>query len=147
MLSTLARRAAAVSRPTIQAAPAFLAAHPTKKLWPPDFKRLTPQEQLRFEKKYKRRVRLASRRPKFDKAVKLAQLVTVVGTSSSWFPERRRVAHSCVAVFLVWGFLFSEFEFWGQAYKPSKEVSLGRNRLQDPLRNMLTTDVDRSESS
>ena len=51
----------------------------TKKVWPPDYKQLSWQEQLRFEKKYKRRVILASRRPKWDKGVKLVQLATTVG--------------------------------------------------------------------
>lgn len=76
MLPTVLRRAAAASKTPV---PAFATAYPTKKVWPPDFKRLTPQEQLRFEKKYKRRVLLAGRRPRFDKAVKLAQLATIVG--------------------------------------------------------------------
>ncbi len=77
MFPTLIRQVVASVRPAIPT-PAFLASFPTRKTWPPDFKRLTPQEQLRFEKKYKRRVKLASRRPRFDKAVKLAQLTTVV---------------------------------------------------------------------
>jgi hypothetical protein len=51
----------------------------TKKIWPPDYEQLTHQEMLRFEKKYKRRLQLATRRPRWDKGIKLAQLATVVG--------------------------------------------------------------------
>ncbi|KAL2117259.1 hypothetical protein VTJ04DRAFT_9427 [Mycothermus thermophilus] len=50
-----------------------------KKVWPPDIKTMTPQQQLRFEKKYKRRVRLATNRPRWDKFVRLAQLFTSTG--------------------------------------------------------------------
>jgi hypothetical protein len=52
-----------------------------KKVWPPDIKTMTPQQQLRFEKKYKRRVRLATNRPRWDKFVRLAQLFTSTGTT------------------------------------------------------------------
>ncbi|KIH93514.1 hypothetical protein SPBR_04423 [Sporothrix brasiliensis 5110] len=48
-----------------------------KKVWPPDFTRLSPQEQLRFEKRFKRRVALASARPRWVKFIKLAQLFSV----------------------------------------------------------------------
>lgn len=50
-----------------------------KTVWPPDFKQLTHQQQLRFEKKYKRRMFLANRSPRWDKAVKYAQLATMTG--------------------------------------------------------------------
>ncbi|TGJ78730.1 hypothetical protein E0Z10_g10037 [Xylaria hypoxylon] len=48
-----------------------------KKVWPPDFSRLSEKEQFRFERRYKRRVRLATARPRWDKYVKLAQLGSV----------------------------------------------------------------------
>lgn len=48
-----------------------------RKVWPPDFKGLTPQQQLRFEKKWKRRLGLASHSPKWIKGLKYAQLLTV----------------------------------------------------------------------
>ncbi|OAA55823.1 hypothetical protein SPI_08030 [Niveomyces insectorum RCEF 264] len=51
--------------------------HRAKKVWPPDFTRLSPQEQLRFEKRYKRRVALASARPRWIKFIKLVQLFSV----------------------------------------------------------------------
>lgn len=48
-----------------------------KKMWPPDFSKLSKKEQFRFEKRYKRRVRLATARPRWDKFVRLAQLGSV----------------------------------------------------------------------
>ncbi|KAI1368864.1 hypothetical protein F5Y08DRAFT_205929 [Xylaria arbuscula] len=48
-----------------------------KKVWPPDFSKLSRKEQFRFEKRYKRRVRLATARPRWDKFVRLAQLGSV----------------------------------------------------------------------
>ena len=77
MLPTLARRAAAgATRPPLTL---YTNPYQTKKIWPPDYKQLSWQEQLRFEKKYKRRVTLACSRPGWDKGVKLVQLVTTVG--------------------------------------------------------------------
>ncbi|CAK7265963.1 hypothetical protein SEPCBS119000_001779 [Sporothrix epigloea] len=49
----------------------------TKKVWPPDFSRMSPQEQLRLEKRFKRRMALASARPRWVKFIKLAQLFTI----------------------------------------------------------------------
>lgn len=51
----------------------------TKKVWPPNFKELSHQQQLRFEKKYKRRVSRANYSPRWDKGVKYAQLATITG--------------------------------------------------------------------
>ncbi|KAF2971479.1 hypothetical protein GQX73_g2171 [Xylaria multiplex] len=48
-----------------------------KKVWPPDFSRLSQKEQFRFERRYKRRVKLATARPRWDKLVRLAQLGSV----------------------------------------------------------------------
>ncbi|OTB04879.1 hypothetical protein M426DRAFT_320460, partial [Hypoxylon sp. CI-4A] len=48
-----------------------------KKIWPPDFSKLSEKEQFRFERRYKRRVKLATARPRWDKAVRLAQLSSV----------------------------------------------------------------------
>ncbi|OLN87285.1 hypothetical protein CCHL11_03534 [Colletotrichum chlorophyti] len=100
MFPTLLRRAAesAGSRLTV-----FNNPYRTKKVWPPDFTNLSPQAQLRFEKKYKRRLALVYARPRWNKAVKLLQLATVVG-------------------FLGWTFFFSELEFFGREYRPSEEI-------------------------
>jgi hypothetical protein len=48
-------------------------------MWPPNLEDLTPQQQLRFEKKYKRRVVLAQRAPRWQKGVKYAQFATLTG--------------------------------------------------------------------
>lgn len=84
MLPTLARRLAQSVK-----APLPAAANPYKarKVWPPDFRELSHQQQLRFEKKYKRRVLLAGRSPRWDKGVKLAQLATIAGTSPAPGPR------------------------------------------------------------
>ncbi|KAH8906797.1 hypothetical protein BR93DRAFT_968365 [Coniochaeta sp. PMI_546] len=74
MLPTLLRRAAQGSRSQLDLPNV---AFKLKKVWPPDFTKLSPQEQLRLEKKYKRRAQLATARPTWNKAIKLAQLFTI----------------------------------------------------------------------
>lgn len=85
MLRTLVRRSAAAPKPPLTI---YTNPYRPKKNWPPDYKQLSFQEQLRFEKKYKRRVNLACARPRWDKGVKLAQLMTIVGTFSFWINRR-----------------------------------------------------------
>lgn len=77
MLPTLVRRLAAAPKPklTIQNNP-----YKTKKVWPPDFSKLSPHEQFKFEKRYKRRVKLASARPKWNKIIQLTQLFSITCT-------------------------------------------------------------------
>ncbi|KAH6622672.1 hypothetical protein F5144DRAFT_581160 [Chaetomium tenue] len=78
MFPTLVRRLAQATKPRLNAA----VSNPTyklKKVWPPDIKNMTSQQQLRFEKKYKRRLKLATARPRWDKFVRLAQLCTMTG--------------------------------------------------------------------
>lgn len=79
MIPTLVRRLAQATKPRLNA----FGSNPTyklKKVWPPDIKNMTSQQQLRFEKKYKRRLKLATARPRWDKFVRLAQLSTMSGT-------------------------------------------------------------------
>lgn len=78
MLPTLVRRMAQASKPQIEAA-----ANPSKlkKVWPPDFSKLSPQEQLRFEKRYKRRIAHIAQRPTWTKAIKLTQYFTISRTN------------------------------------------------------------------
>ncbi|KAI0593170.1 hypothetical protein F4775DRAFT_525793 [Biscogniauxia sp. FL1348] len=61
--------------------------YPRRKVWPPDLARLPPRDQFRLERKYKRRLRLATARPRWDRAVRLAQLVgvTAVGVYCFFF--------------------------------------------------------------
>ncbi|KAF4462991.1 hypothetical protein FALBO_10186 [Fusarium albosuccineum] len=106
MFPTLFRRMAASPKgPVLKKTPLSVANNPYKarKVWPPNFKQLTHQQQLRFEKKYKRRIVLASRAPGWEKAVKTAQLLTL-------------------AAAMIWILFYSEFEWWGQKYKPSEEI-------------------------
>jgi len=78
MLPTLARRAVSSVTQAIKATPAIYGnPYQTKRIWPPDFTKMTPQQHLRFEKKFKRRIKLAHARPGFHKKVKLAQLFAV----------------------------------------------------------------------
>ncbi|KAF5582684.1 hypothetical protein FPANT_8445 [Fusarium pseudoanthophilum] len=106
MFPTLMRRMASSSKDSLlKKAPLTVATNPyqARKVWPPNFKQLTVQQQLRFEKKYKRRIILASRAPRWVKFVKTAQLLTIVAA-------------------LIWICFYSEFEWWGQKYKPSEEI-------------------------
>ena len=129
MFATLMRRSARepLSKVTSQASGAFSNTNPFKarKVWPPNLEELSPQQQLRFEKKYKRRVLLAGRSPRWEKGVKLAQLATIAGKAQhrhvETCPFGRRGSPTVTAA-LVWLLFYSEFEWWGKQYKPSEEV-------------------------
>ncbi|KND94391.1 hypothetical protein TOPH_01188 [Tolypocladium ophioglossoides CBS 100239] len=106
MFPTLIRRLAQPAKePVVKRAPLTVGSNPyqARKVWPPNFKDLNHQQQLRFEKKYKRRIFLASRSPRWEKGIKFAQLATI-------------------AAALVWLLFYSEFEWWGKKYKPSEEM-------------------------
>ncbi|KAL2131207.1 hypothetical protein VTI74DRAFT_5410 [Chaetomium olivicolor] len=77
MLPTLARRLAQAPKPPLNVAAATNTVYKLKKVWPPDMRTMTAQQQLRFEKKYKRRLKLATARPRWDKFVRLSQLFTM----------------------------------------------------------------------
>jgi len=92
--------------------------HRARKVWPPDFSQLTPQQQLRLEKKHKRRVALAHRNPRWDRGVRLVRFLSIV---------------ACFIV-LTFG---AEYRFWGSdyVYKPTEELwpKIGRLfGLMDP---------------
>ncbi|KAK3173061.1 hypothetical protein OEA41_006390 [Lepraria neglecta] len=71
-----------------------------QKQWPPDFTKLHPKHQFRFERKYRRRAKLKWARPRWVKGVKLA----------AW--------GSCLFV-LVYGVLFMDWgEMAGRDTKP-----------------------------
>ena len=73
MFATLIRRAVEGARaPLVRGGPYKL-----KKVWPPDFTKLSKADQLRFEKRYKRRLRLMGARPRWNKMLKLVQLVSI----------------------------------------------------------------------
>ncbi|KAI0877123.1 hypothetical protein GGS24DRAFT_169397 [Hypoxylon argillaceum] len=57
---------------------AAISRYKPKKVWPPDFSKLSQKEQFRFERRYKRRVRLAATSPRWDRGVRLARLGSVI---------------------------------------------------------------------
>ncbi|KIN02653.1 hypothetical protein OIDMADRAFT_119119 [Oidiodendron maius Zn] len=73
MLPTLARRTAQQGIPYVLTNP-----YRAKRLWPPDFAKLPPKHQFRLERRYKRRAKLKFARPRWTKAVRLAQLSSIV---------------------------------------------------------------------
>ncbi|KAB2575718.1 hypothetical protein BFW01_g11149 [Lasiodiplodia theobromae] len=74
MLRTLARRAAEPARPAfdIHSNP-----YKAKRLWPPDFSKLSPKHQFRLERKFRRRSQLKWARPRWKKFVNLTQWATI----------------------------------------------------------------------
>lgn len=48
-----------------------------KRLWPPDFKKLSPKKQFNLERRYRRRSKQAWARPQWKKGVRLAQLGSI----------------------------------------------------------------------
>lgn len=50
-----------------------------KKLWPPHFNQLSEKEQFRFERKFRRRNKLAWARPGWTKFTKLTQWGLIIG--------------------------------------------------------------------
>ncbi|KAL3426612.1 hypothetical protein PVAG01_00121 [Phlyctema vagabunda] len=56
----------------------FANPYKAKRLWPPDFTKLTPKEQFRLERRYKRRTKLKWERPRWVKAVKIVQMSSIV---------------------------------------------------------------------
>ncbi|KAG6118925.1 hypothetical protein E4U13_008149 [Claviceps humidiphila] len=103
MFSVSARRLTQAGKDSIVASVASKPAltvfdnpYTARKAWPPAVDHLNPAQQLRFEKKYKRRVYLACHSPKWNKATKIGQLVSITGV-------------------LVYAFFFSgEIPWWGQ---------------------------------
>ncbi|KAL6860408.1 hypothetical protein ACO1O0_004436 [Amphichorda felina] len=102
--ATLRRLTQSAGEPA-RRAPLTMANNPykTRKVWPPNFQELSPQQQLRFEKKYKRRVYLAHHSEKWDKGVRIFRFVMISAT-------------------VIYALFFAEFEWWGQKYKPSEEI-------------------------
>lgn len=88
MFSTIVRRAAQGTKPASSAEHIrkIRELYPPKKVWPPDFTRLSLQEQLKFEKKFKRRLAIRADRPRWTKMIKLVQLFTLT-SMSSWDPR------------------------------------------------------------
>lgn len=81
MLRTLARRAAEPARPAfdIHSNP-----YKAKRLWPPDFSKLSPKHQFRLERKFRRRSQLKWARPRWKKFVNLTQWATISCEDKHW---------------------------------------------------------------
>ncbi|KAF2866190.1 hypothetical protein BDV95DRAFT_631955 [Massariosphaeria phaeospora] len=73
-----------------------------KKHWPPNLRHLTEKQQFRFERKYKRRLLLASIKPEWNKWTKIVQ----------W---------SLIGFVLVWGVFFHEFATDPMNPRPGEE--------------------------
>lgn len=67
-----------------ESAEEYYSPYKPKRQWPPDMSKLSPKHQFRLERKYRRRAALKYARPKFMKAVTLAQWV-VIGCTFSPF--------------------------------------------------------------
>ncbi|PSN61254.1 hypothetical protein BS50DRAFT_457164, partial [Corynespora cassiicola Philippines] len=63
---------------------------PAKKRWPPNLGELTEKQQFRFERKFKRRLRMKSIKPQWQKWTKIVQ----------W---------SLIGFVVVWGVFFHDF--------------------------------------
>ncbi|KAK1834521.1 hypothetical protein QBC39DRAFT_343302 [Podospora conica] len=124
MFPTLARRmaqaaekAATKSKATTSSASSLSSPSRLKKVWPPDFSKLSQQEQLHFEKRYKRRVAHIAQRPRWNKMIQLAQLTTITFVVvysvmfMDWRDERQPFDDVRQA---VWG-------FFGYDYTPTKK--------------------------
>jgi hypothetical protein len=74
LFTSLFRRSPSVSGPAIHF-PYNLHTNPyrCKRIWPPDFAKLSPKHQFRLERRYRRRTQLKWARPTWTKAVKLTQ--------------------------------------------------------------------------
>ncbi|KAE9376128.1 hypothetical protein N431DRAFT_543435 [Stipitochalara longipes BDJ] len=73
MFSTLIRRSAQQSTSFVYTNP-----YKARRLWPPDFTKISPKHQFRLERKYKRRAKLKWARPRWTKAVKIVQMGSIV---------------------------------------------------------------------
>jgi hypothetical protein len=73
MWPTIIRRAAQEKIPYIYTNP-----YKAKRLWPPDFSKISPKHQFRLERRYKRRAKLKWARPRWTKAVKIAQTGSII---------------------------------------------------------------------
>ncbi|PHH60798.1 hypothetical protein CDD81_1149 [Ophiocordyceps australis] len=75
-----------------------------RKVWPPNFEELSPQQQFRLEKKYKRRIQMASYSPKWEKNIKYLQY------------------GFCSSVFLFWLMYYTSFDLGWLRPKPAEEM-------------------------
>ena len=117
MFSTLIRRSAEAPRPLFD-----FDANPykAKRIWPPDFSKLSPKHQFRLERRYKRRAKLKWARPRWTKGVKLAQWGSGICVSDSGPGYLEMVAYNGYSCINIWslvhglgkgGYAFPRSEF------------------------------------
>lgn len=77
--SSLIMFSSPILRQALGQEPSYVETNPyrAKRLWPPDFKKLSPKDQFKLERRYRRRSKLAWARPKWTKFTKIAQLGTI----------------------------------------------------------------------
>lgn len=73
MFVSLARQSALQKVPYV-----LLNPYRSKTVWPPDFSKLNPKQQFRYERKFKRRSKLKWANPGWVKGVKVAQFCSIV---------------------------------------------------------------------
>jgi hypothetical protein len=76
MLPSLIRRSAQQA-PQVIPYNVHLNPYRAKRLWPPDFAKLSPKQQFRLERKYKRRAKLKWARPRWTKFTKIVQMSAI----------------------------------------------------------------------
>ena len=69
------------SQATLDTFPSFSNLYKARKPWPPDFSKLGPGSQFRFEKKYRRRAKLKYQRPVWMKGVAIFQWATCLSVA------------------------------------------------------------------
>lgn len=89
-----------------------------KRLWPPDFTKLSQKHQFRLERKYRRRAKLKWARPAWNKGVKLAQMGSAA-CETVLYPSLTAGLTKYLVV-LVYGVLFMD---WGENEMAFKGVS------------------------
>ncbi|KFX87297.1 hypothetical protein V495_03531 [Pseudogymnoascus sp. VKM F-4514 (FW-929)] len=91
-----------------------------KRLWPPDFEKLSTKHQFRLERRYRRRSKLKWARPTWTKAVKITQLSTIVFVA-------------------VYGVLFAD---WKQENEPFQGI---RNKFREMTSSIWTQNPERGQ--
>ncbi|KAH7090799.1 hypothetical protein FB567DRAFT_590173 [Paraphoma chrysanthemicola] len=92
--------------------------------WPPNLRELTERQQFRFERKFKRRIRLKALRPKWNKWVKVTQ----------W---------SIISFIVVYGVLFHDFAKDPMNPRPGEQPFKGvREKMWSMLGSFYTHTED-----
>ncbi|EUC50421.1 hypothetical protein COCMIDRAFT_82031 [Bipolaris oryzae ATCC 44560] len=98
--------------------------YPVKKKWPPNLRALTEKQQFRFERKFKRRIKLKSERPLWNKWTKVVQ----------W---------SLISFIVVYGVLFHDFRKDPMNPRPGEQPFEGlRQRMWGILGGFYTHTED-----